>query len=54
MEKKLYEKPQLEILVFVPSNAVQTWYDENGVWHDSGEGPGEVVSSVPDDWGEPW
>lgn len=51
MEKKLYEKPQIEILVFAPTAMVQTaegYWDENGVWHPSGgDNDGDVVVTMP-------
>ena len=45
MEKKLYEKPQVEILMFVPSATVQTGYvDGNGNWVESGpQNDGDII-----------
>ena len=52
MEKKIYEKPQIEILVFAPGSIVQAaeGYWENGVWYPSSpDNDGDIIVTLPDD-----
>ena len=49
MEKQLYEKPQVEILVFVPSAVVQTGAIDGDQWIPSGpQNDGDIVGETPE------